>query len=35
LVLIRVKEKGIPVDFWTGPEEFRRLKLPDFKIICA
>ena len=29
------KKKGIPVDFWTGPEESRRMKIPDFKTIGA
>jgi len=29
------KEKGnaIPLQAWTGPEDSRRLRLPDFKII--
>jgi hypothetical protein len=35
LVLIRVKRKAIPVEYLTGPEGSRRLKLPDFKKIGA
>jgi hypothetical protein len=27
------KGKAIPLQAWTGPEGFRRLKLPDFKTI--
>jgi hypothetical protein len=26
------KSKGIPVQAWTGPEFFRKLMLPGFKI---
>jgi len=25
--------KAIPIQAWTGPEEARRLRLPDFKTI--
>ena len=28
-----VKVKAIPLQAWTGPEGFRRLRLPDFKTI--
>jgi hypothetical protein len=27
------KGKAIPLEAWTGPEVFRRLRLPDFKAI--
>jgi hypothetical protein len=27
------KGKAIPFQTWTGPEDFRRLKLPDFKTV--
>jgi hypothetical protein len=27
------KGKGIPVQAWRVPEDFRRLRLPDFKTI--
>ena len=27
------KGKAIPLQAWTGPEGFRRLRLPDFKTI--
>ena len=27
------KRKAIPLQAWTGPEGFRRLRLPDFKTI--
>jgi hypothetical protein len=26
-----VKGKAIPVQAWTGPEDFRRLRLPDIE----
>jgi len=29
----RSKGKGIPVQAWTTPEGFRRLRLPDFKTV--
>jgi hypothetical protein len=29
----RDKGKAIPIQAWTGPEDSRRLKLPDFKTI--
>jgi hypothetical protein len=25
-----VKKKAVPLQTWTGPEGFRRLRLPDF-----
>jgi hypothetical protein len=28
-----VKVKAIPLEAWTGPERFRSLRLPDYKII--
>jgi len=28
-----IKLKAIPLQAWTGPEDSRRLKLPDFKTI--
>jgi len=27
------KGKAIPLQAWTGPEGFRRLRLPDFKTV--
>jgi len=27
------KAKAIPLQAWTDPEGFRRLRLPDFKIV--
>jgi len=27
------KSKAIPLQAWTGPEVFRRLRVPDFKTI--
>jgi len=27
------KGKAIPLQFWTGPDSSRRLRLPDFKTI--
>jgi hypothetical protein len=30
-----LKVKAIPLQAWTGPEGFRRLRLPDFKTIGA
>jgi len=30
---ITVKGKAIPLQAWTGPEDSRRLRLPDFKTI--
>jgi hypothetical protein len=29
------KDKAIPLQAWTGPEGFKRLKLPDFKTIST
>jgi hypothetical protein len=28
-----VKAKAIPLQFWTSPEIYRRLRLPDFKTV--
>jgi len=30
---IVVKGKAIPLQAWTGPEGFRRLRFPDFKTV--
>jgi len=30
---ILIKGKAVPLQAWTGPEGFRRLRLPDFKTI--
>jgi hypothetical protein len=30
---MRVKDKAIPLQALTGPEGYRRLRLPDFKTI--
>jgi len=30
---VKGKVKAIPLQVWTGPEGFRRLRLPDFKAI--
>jgi hypothetical protein len=30
---ICIKKKKIPLQAWTGPEDSRRLRLPDFKTI--
>jgi hypothetical protein len=30
-----VKGKAIPLQAWTGPEGYRRLRLPDFKTIST
>jgi hypothetical protein len=30
---VKVKVKLIPLKAWTGPEGFRRLRLPDFKTL--
>jgi hypothetical protein len=34
LIISKEKRKGkaIPLQAWTGPEDSRRLRLPDFKI---
>jgi hypothetical protein len=29
----KLKVKAIPLQAWTGPEDSRRLRLPDFKTI--
>jgi len=34
-VSITYKSKTIPLQAWTDPEVFRRLRLPDFKTICT
>jgi hypothetical protein len=31
--LLKVKDKAIPLQVWTGPEGSKRLKPPDFKTI--
>jgi hypothetical protein len=31
--LKKKKVKAIPLQTWTGPEDFRRLRLPGFKTI--
>jgi hypothetical protein len=31
--LLKVKGKAIPLQTWTGPEDSRRLRLPDFKTV--
>jgi len=28
-----IQVKAIPLQAWTGPEDYRRLRLPDFKTI--
>jgi hypothetical protein len=33
LVVERSKGKAMHVNAWTGPEGFRRLRLPDFKTV--
>jgi len=30
---LQVKIKAIPLQAWTGPEDSRRMRLPDFKAI--
>jgi len=30
---IRDKDKAFPLQAWTGPEGYRRLRLPDLKTI--
>jgi hypothetical protein len=30
-IYVKCKDKSIPLQAWTGPEGFRRLRLPDFK----
>jgi len=32
-VKVKVKVKQIPLEAWTGPEDSRRLRPPDFKTI--
>jgi hypothetical protein len=32
MVTVKVKCKRIPVHLWTGPENSRMLRLPDFKL---
>jgi hypothetical protein len=31
--MLDIKGKAIPLHFWKGPEDYRRLSLPDFKTI--
>jgi hypothetical protein len=31
----KVNGKAIPLQAWAGPHGSRRLRLPDFKIICT
>jgi hypothetical protein len=31
--MLKVKDKAIPLETWTGPSGSRRLRLPDFKTI--
>jgi hypothetical protein len=33
LLQVTAKGKGIPLQAWTGPEDSKRLRLPDFKTI--
>jgi hypothetical protein len=33
LLVNKGKGKAIPLQAWTGPEGYRRLRLPDFKTI--
>jgi hypothetical protein len=35
IIISFLKGKAIPVQVWTGPEGFRRLRLPDFKTAHA
>jgi len=30
---MHLKGKAIPLQAWTGPEDSRRLRLPDFKTV--
>jgi hypothetical protein len=32
-IKVKVKDKAIPLQAWTGPEGSRRLRLPDFKTV--
>jgi hypothetical protein len=34
-MLIKGKGKPIQLQAWTGPEDYRRLSLPDFKTIST
>jgi len=34
-VVTAYKGKAIPLQAWTGPDGFRRLRLPDFKTIST
>jgi len=34
-VLNTVKDKAIPLQVWTGSEDSRRLRLPDFKTVST
>jgi len=31
----KLKGKAIPLQAWTGPEDARRLRIPDFKTIST
>jgi len=33
IFLVKDKDKAIPLQAWTGPEDSRNLRLPDFKTI--
>jgi len=33
LFIYKGKGKAIPLQAWTGPEDSRRMRLPDFKTI--
>jgi hypothetical protein len=33
IIFILSKGKAIPLQAWTGPEDSKRLRLPDFKTI--
>ena len=30
-----LKDKALPLQAWTGPEDSRRLRIPDFKTIST
>jgi hypothetical protein len=32
-IYLQLEGKAVPLQAWTDPEGFRRLRLPDFKII--
>jgi hypothetical protein len=35
IVEVHVKGKAVPLQAWAGPEDSRRLRLPDFKTIVT